>query len=229
MPQEDTGTLRKEVWKPQNPLANSHYLIACPSGDGCRTTLGPCPSPAELLGNVADMLHGGLPALQEHIHQVAPHSVPDTYLPSLSSMHKGLCFAYSCRFLLSISSIHFCRRGCSLHMFFKLSYRVSKWHMVIWLNTFPKRTPRASPTSAWVYPRAILFCFKSLANCLVFIQSSHVLICLLFRVCLQLHSSRRNSTRLRGGPTELFSILASAWPSGWVVSRLPWGTSPTLA
>lgn len=29
----------------------------------------------------------------------------------------------------------------------------------------PKRTPRVSPTSAWVYPRVILFCFRSLANC----------------------------------------------------------------
>lgn len=82
----------------------------------------------------------------------------------LSSMHKGLYPAYSCRFFLSFSSIHFCRRGCSLHMFFKLSYRASTWQMVIWPNTFPKRTPRVSPTSAWVYPGVILFCFKSLAN-----------------------------------------------------------------
>lgn len=44
----------------------------------------------------------------------------------------------SCRFSLwSASSTHFCSRGRSLHMFFKLSCRASKRQMVVWLNTLP--------------------------------------------------------------------------------------------
>lgn len=44
----------------------------------------------------------------------------------------------SCKFsLLSASSTHFCSRGRSLHMFFRLSCRASKRQMVVWLNTFP--------------------------------------------------------------------------------------------
>lgn len=48
----------------------------------------------ELLGNVADLLQGGLWALQKHALQVAPHSVLDARPFSLSGLHQGLCFAY---------------------------------------------------------------------------------------------------------------------------------------
>lgn len=48
----------------------------------------------ELLGNVADLLQRRFWALQEHVLQVASHSVLNTRSLSLSGLHKGLCFAY---------------------------------------------------------------------------------------------------------------------------------------
>ena len=48
----------------------------------------------ELLGDVANLLQGGLWALQEQTLQVASHSVLDTRPLSLPGLHKGLCLAY---------------------------------------------------------------------------------------------------------------------------------------
>lgn len=48
----------------------------------------------ELLDNAADLLEGGLRALQEHALQVAPLSVLHIRLLPFSGLHEGLCFAY---------------------------------------------------------------------------------------------------------------------------------------
>ena len=61
--------------------------------DGCTHVL----LQPELLGDVTNLLQGGLRALQEHALQVASHSVLDTRPLSLSGLHKGLCLAYLSR------------------------------------------------------------------------------------------------------------------------------------
>ena len=43
---------------------------------------------------MADLLQGGLWALQEHALQVASHSVLNTRPLSLPGLHEGLCLAY---------------------------------------------------------------------------------------------------------------------------------------
>lgn len=62
------------------------------TGSGTHILLKP-----ELLGNVADLLQGGLRALQEHALQVAPHAVFNACSLSLSGLHQGLRFAYLVR------------------------------------------------------------------------------------------------------------------------------------
>lgn len=59
------------------------------TGTGTHVLLEP-----ELLGDVADLLQCGFRALQEHVLQVASHSVLNTSSLSLSGLHQGLCFAY---------------------------------------------------------------------------------------------------------------------------------------
>lgn len=48
----------------------------------------------QLLGNVADLLQCGFGAPQEHVLQVASHSVLDTRSLSLPGLQEGLRFAY---------------------------------------------------------------------------------------------------------------------------------------
>ena len=68
----------------------------------------------ELLGDVANLLQGGLRALQEHALQVASHSVLDTRPLSLSGLHKGLCLAYLLQILIVVSFLHLLQQGPQL-------------------------------------------------------------------------------------------------------------------
>ena len=56
--------------------------------------------------HLANLLQGGLRALQEHALQVASHSVLDTRPLSLSGLHKGLCLAYLLQILVVVSFLH---------------------------------------------------------------------------------------------------------------------------
>lgn len=77
-------------------------------------------------------------------------------------------------------------------MFLKLSFRTLKQWMVIYLNTFPKRMPRVSPTSVEVCPTELLFCFRGLASC-----SSSFCRTFMYWDSLGLDSTLSNFTALR--------------------------------
>lgn len=86
-----------------------------------------------LLGDLTDLLEGGLRALQENALQVAINSVLNTRSLPLSGLHEGLRFAYLLEILILLApSTHFCSRACRLHLFFRLSCRASKWQMDVW-------------------------------------------------------------------------------------------------
>lgn len=127
------------------------------------------------------------------------------------------------RFLLQA-----CARVSALHISRRFSLLLTSplpqgRQMVVWLNTFSKRTPRMSITLAWMYPQGDLLLLQQLGELLQFhLQGSG------------LGSTYSNLTALgltEHGPgealSEVLSVSASAWPSGCKVSRSTWGTRPS--
>lgn len=95
------AALGKGTLRPHIPLiGNSGYLIVCPCGTGCKTVLRPHRSQPKQLRRAADLLQGGVRALQKHGLQAPSQAVanPPPLLPlaalsrsRLPTSSKGCC------------------------------------------------------------------------------------------------------------------------------------------
>lgn len=96
------------------------------------------------------------------------------------------------------------------------------------VEPFQRHHLRASPTSAWMYPKVTPFCFSILANCSTsFCRAFMSWNSSGFGFTPLLHWGGRTVQNSEEAPSELLSTLAPAWPSGFKVYRITWGSWPT--
>ena len=191
-----------------------------------------------LLGDVADLLQGGLRALQEHVLHVAPHSVLDTPSLSLPGLCKGLCFAHLLQILIVVSSLQsLLQQGLQLTHVLHTELQSLEAADGCLAGHLPKENTQSEPHIGLGISQGDPPLLQELGQLLeVSLQNSHVLT---HSLCPRgwLSSFSWSSFRAPGGaaqglgeaPSELLATPAPASTSGWGFRRPPWGTSPTSA